>query len=114
MTLPSLSFQDVQDTKADSDVVSSPVTDNIKSDCASTSDKDKNISPYISTQSSEEETKFFTCSLPYQPSFFFIECKDLQELRQHSISMTFCKTGLEDLLQKYFLLITGQHPTEKN
>ncbi len=30
----------------------------------------------------------------------------------HSISITFCRTGLEDLLQKYFLLITGQHPTE--
>lgn len=30
----------------------------------------------------------------------------------HSISITFCRTDLEDLLQKYFLLITGQHPTE--
>ncbi|RXN07815.1 zinc finger protein 502-like isoform X2 [Labeo rohita] len=30
----------------------------------------------------------------------------------HSISTAFCRTGLEDLLQKYFLLITGQHPTE--
>ncbi len=30
----------------------------------------------------------------------------------HSISITFCRTGLEDLLQKYFLLITGQHPAD--
>ncbi len=30
----------------------------------------------------------------------------------HSISITFYRTGLEDLLQKYFLLITGQHPAD--
>ncbi|XP_016393637.1 uncharacterized protein LOC107728078 [Sinocyclocheilus rhinocerous] len=81
---PSFSL-DVPDTKADSDVVSSPVTDNLESNCASISDKDigQNKSPYISTQSSEEEIKFFTCSLPRQPCFFFIERKDWQELRQH-------------------------------
>ncbi|KAL0166046.1 hypothetical protein M9458_037890, partial [Cirrhinus mrigala] len=46
-------------------------------------DIDKNKSPYISTQSSEEDIKFFLCSLPCQPCFFFIERKDWQELRQH-------------------------------
>ncbi|XP_073705879.1 uncharacterized protein [Garra rufa] len=76
---------DVQDTKADSDVDSSPVTDISESTCASTPDKDidNNKSPCISTQSSEEEMRFFTCSLPRQPCFFFIERKAWQELRQH-------------------------------
>lgn len=31
----------------------------------------------------------------------------------HSLSMTFCRTSLEDLMLKYFQLVTGQHPTEK-
>ncbi|ROI16105.1 hypothetical protein DPX16_7158 [Anabarilius grahami] len=30
-----------------------------------------------------------------------------------SISITFCRTGLEDLLNKYFLLISGQYPADK-
>lgn len=29
-----------------------------------------------------------------------------------SISIAFCRTGLEDLLQKYFLLISGQYPAD--
>lgn len=48
------------------------------------SDKDLNSSesPYISTDSSKAEDKFFKCSLPQQPCFFFIDQKEWQQLRK--------------------------------
>ncbi|XP_073710051.1 uncharacterized protein [Misgurnus anguillicaudatus] len=44
--------------------------------------KDMNLNEVPSTQSSEEDD-YFTCSLPCQPCFFFIERKERQRLRQN-------------------------------
>ncbi|XP_026041873.1 uncharacterized protein LOC113032941 [Astatotilapia calliptera] len=39
----------------------------------------------------------------------------LQKILMHpkGISMTFCRTSLEDLLQKYYVLLTGQHSAQQ-
>ncbi len=46
----------------------------------------QNVPP--STHSSEEE-KYFTCALPAQPCFFFIEQKEWQALRKHQYGRLF-------------------------
>ncbi|KAL1267893.1 hypothetical protein QQF64_033256 [Cirrhinus molitorella] len=88
---PSLN-QDVCETKADSDTVCGLETDNLQSHCAST-----------------DLIKMFGNVAIRRP--VMIIC-DGSLVLMHSISIAFCRTGLEDLLHKYFLFITGQHPTD--
>lgn len=58
-------------------------------------DKESDLaeSTYISTESSEAEEKFFQCSLPQDPCFFFIDKKEWQDLRKHQIGR--CFQGLQ-------------------
>ncbi|KAF4097933.1 hypothetical protein G5714_021941 [Onychostoma macrolepis] len=58
-------------------------------------DKESDLpeSTYISTESSEAEDKFFRCSLPQEPCFFFIDKKEWQDLRKHQKGR--CFQGLQ-------------------